>query len=150
MKKILLTILAVFFILSVTGVAMAGGPKPPKSIGLLLINGGSNDAAFFCITTKKNSSMKLGSLKVSLYAIQGAFKAPTPSGLFPCTGSGYMLGSLFYFTIHSVTNGAQYAMQGTWDVELEIGTIFTVNSGATNSVTEYEDDLVVINCEEDI
>ena len=141
MKKILLITLVFVVSLSLAGVSMAAAPKPPATICFNTMESQSE----FSLLIKPMGNIKMSDGTEQFYSIQGVYYDPT-NGAAAVSGSGYMDGSVFHFSLN-----ATYTWQGTagsfqadgyWNVETKTGPIYSV----WNSTVHFTWSLVQVYC----
>ncbi len=138
MKKIVSTMLVFVVSLSLVGMAMAAGPKPPASICL-----DTGASVIMILGVKPSAAIKMQDGAQKFYSIQGALiSLPIPQIFCAAVGSGYMDGDIFHFTLTSTWNNSGTAnwMQGEgyWNVTAQTGTMyayFTVTGNWTFTLT---------------
>ncbi len=111
MKKIFQAVLVMLCIFVLAAPAMAGKQKPPKSFCF------ASGLTAWCMMTSKGGKTKFsgGEQKVASYDIQGLVILPDTPYPIPCSGAGYMNGSMFVFSC-----------SGTYPLEDEVATINTM------------------------
>ncbi len=141
MKRILLTILVFVVSLSLTGVAIAASPKPPATICFNTTESTSQ----FSLLIKPMGNIKMSGGPEKFYSIQGLYFDAT-NGPAALSGSGYMDGSVFHFSLN-----ATYTFEGTagffqadgyWDVDAKTGPIYSL----WNNTVHYSWTLVQVSC----
>ncbi len=142
MKKILLTILVFVLSLSLAGIAIAASPKPPASI---CFNIAENQNEFsFLIKPMGNIKMSGGPAK--FYSIQGVFFDPANDGPAAVSGSGFMDGDVFRFSLNTTYRFQNLAgfgqIDGYWDVVAKTGSMYTY----WNSTVRFIWTLVQVSC----
>lgn len=138
MKKALVTMLAVAFIVTVTGSAMAKGVKPPKSLCLRSVQTGGPVLA---LGIKKGNKFIGPSGKFEMYTVQGI---AVPMAL---SGAGYIQLDFFIFNLSSSFGDINYDMSGVWDIINETGILYVNETTLNNDFTSTQYDIISVPCD---
>ncbi len=128
MKKIIPALLVFVVSLSLAGVAIAASPKPPATICFSTVENQFGSQFFLLIKPMGNIKMPGGPMK--FYSIQGMYiDSINATGGVAVSGSGYMDGSFFRFSINVTYtwqgNAGFLQADGYWDVDTKTGPVYT-------------------------
>jgi hypothetical protein len=138
MRKIIAAFVSTAFICTLTCTAMAGGPKPPKSLCLQTVQDGGPVLA---LGIKKGHKFMGPGVKFQMYTVQGV---AVPMSL---SGAGYMHLDYFTFHISSSFGDTSYDMAGAWDVANETGTLTVNETTPPGDHVSQDYDLLLLPCD---
>lgn len=136
MKKICMVIIGAACVLALTGIAHAGGTKPPKS---LCVWSGVPGGPALSLGIKKGNKIEFGAGKSTMFTVQGVYF------MLPVCGTGYMNGDNFVFYLSTAMDGTEYTMMGIWNVVAESGAL-DVNESKSGGLTSESYALLPIDC----
>jgi hypothetical protein len=143
MNKILSIIVVFVVSLSLAGVAAALPPRAPTTICFSTVE--NEFGSEFSLLIKPMGNIKMSGGPVKFYSIQGVYFDPT-NGAAAVSGSGYMDGSVFHFSLNGTYTFEDKAgfiqADGYWDVATKSGPIYTY----WNSTIRFNWSLVEVSC----